>query len=229
MGPSQMILLAALLGLALGQGQEPRTERTGSFGWERVEVPKLRATIPVHGPLQAGNVPVRARQYLSAEHPVALARHFRQAFDEGGLYVPPPSGQLKMDNAFQLTALDPERLVSFTVILAPAGDGNTVVTLAEAQLRGLGQAAPADPLVPEGARDVVSVHQEGARTLSYRTSRSPGQVLAFYRERLAPLGYLEPEPGIFRRQRRQISVNPRAGGEGAAVLVDVRWAPSASP
>lgn len=197
---------AALLAFALlAAGSSPRP-----FSWADVQVPDVQQVIPVHGALEADGIPVRARQFVSGAPLQTLAQFFLRTFEEGGLYVPPAKDQLRVDGAFQLTALDPARRISFTVLLTPGGEGTSIVTLAEAQLQMAAATPPTWPALPPDAAHVTAVNVESARTVSFQSPQSEADLTAFFRRTLGAAGLREVEPGLFRSATTEVSVRVRA-------------------
>jgi hypothetical protein len=199
------------------------------FSWAAIEVPKTRAVIPVHGKLEAAGVPVRAMQVVSDEKPDELARYFIKLFKDAGLYLPPSSHQVLVKDALQLTALDVERLHSFTVVIAPNPDGTCSVTLGEAALNARRPAGGTFAPVMPDAVEMVNVDVEAARSMSYQTRASAEAIGAFYRETLGKAGYTEISAGVFRNSERELSVVTRDLDERTrVVLVKARTRPAAA-
>lgn len=200
----------------------------GTFSWADVEIPRVRAHVPVHGKLEAAGVPVSAHQVVTEAPVEELLRLFMGAFHKAKLFVPPARDQAKVRGGIALTALDPDRMVSFTVLLTPNGDGTTTVTLGEASLGERKQTHPQAiaPTVPD-ARDVVVVDVEAARTMSYRTALPPQEIAAFYEKTLGGAGFREVEPGLYRTRHREIAITVKPlDAKTRAVLVVARTRPA---
>jgi hypothetical protein len=196
----------------------PSLALAGEFSWG--EVPRTRRVVPVHGVLEAAGVPIQAWEVVSDASVDELVRHFARRFEEAGLYVPPAADQARMRNAIQLSAVDPERGVTYTVMLRPTNAGTTKLILGQADFgarRELGGEGVA-PVLP-GAKFVVTSNVEQARMVAYQTSASEAEVTAFYRDTLTRAGYREEEKGVFRRESEELSVFTRVAQSGARQVV----------
>ncbi len=113
--------------LVLGAG-EASAQRL-PFTWD---VPKVIEEIEVPGLMRADGIPVKLRSVKSAERPEVILQHLVDRFEAWGFYIPPKRTQWLREP--QLTALDTERLISYTFIIQTNPDGTTTVVLGEANL-----------------------------------------------------------------------------------------------
>jgi hypothetical protein len=204
--------LAGALGLLLATG----AGAAKPFNWD---VPGAIQRLDVPGLVVSHGVPTRIQAVKSSWKLEDLLQHFATAFEKAGLYLPPPKHQLQLLRELQLTALDPGRLISYTVIFQESRDG-TVVILGEANL-GQRQRNPAHdwaPLFP-GATGVLGSQQEGARTLVYSARARPDEVAGFYREALGKAGFLEQEPGSFVKAGEELRVSTHGEKEGRLTVL----------
>lgn len=188
------------------------------FSWD---VPKVIETVEVPGIMRADGIPVKLRSVKSAERPEVILQHLVDRFELAGFFIPNKRSQWLKEP--QLTALDTERLISYTFIIQPNPDGSTTVVLGEANL-GLAerQVETIAPVHPD-AEDVMNTDVEVARTLAYRVpaSKSTPDITGFYRKQLLPLGYTETEPNTYRKGSEEllVTVSPPKGGFMAVTVV----------
>lgn len=201
---------AILVGLVVLLGAGEASAQRLPFTWD---VPKVIETVDVPGIMKAGGVPVKLRSVKSAERPEVILQHMVDRFEAWGFYIPPKRTQWLKEP--QLTALDTERLISYTFVIQPNPDGSTTVVLGEANL-ALAQ-PPSSPIAPvfPGAKDVMHSDLEVARTLSFRlpASTTSPDVEGFYRKQLTQNGYTEAEPNIYRKDNEEllVTVHPAKG------------------
>lgn len=188
-----------------------------AFEWA---VPAEASRVDVAGVQQARGIPVKLEAATSRLSAPELLRYFAGRFRERGLFIPPAKDQLVVEGALQLTALDVERLLSYTVLLRPLPDGRgTQVLMSTADLDAARSEGPAFVPLPPGASSVVSVDVEAARSVSFAVQARPEQVAAFYREVLPRDGYREQEPGVFTLGPRTLRVHTRALADGRLGVV----------
>jgi len=202
-----------------------------AFAWD---IPGVVGAVQVPGQQVTNGVPVTFDAFLSSWKLEALAEHFMKAFRAADLYVPPPADQLEVEGAFQITALDRVRMVSYTVILKPANTPDqTVVIAAQASLSSWNpypEVSDIAPVVP-GAEGVVRTENEGLRSVSYRVKATPGEVKGFYGTVMRAAGF-QPggEEGTWRKDGEEVSVRTRMEAGGfTGVLVHRRAAATPPP
>ncbi len=219
------LLLALLVGAApakspaaLAEGQEPELSamdslpRTPSdapstppFRWE---VPGLLNWVDSAGPQLSNGMPVILQMARSKNSLESLLQHFATSFEKAGLYVPPGPEQLRVSQEPQLSALDPERMLSYSVILQPNLDGTVTVILGTADLSQYDAAATSlgwAPLPPDATK-VMRTETEDAQSAVFATTGTKEEVMAFYRKKLGGAGFQEAEPGLFLRGGEHLRV-----------------------
>ncbi|CAM3953241.1 hypothetical protein G4177_02495 [Corallococcus sp. ZKHCc1 1396] len=194
------------------------------FEWPRLQVLEHVEASEI---VEAEGVPVALRAVRVKENARVLVQRFADAFRDQGLYVAPGRKQAQLaNNAAMLTAFDPLRAITYTVILQPQPDGTTSLYLGEAnhalakKVSAAGDFAP----LPSQARDVLRVNSEGSRTLSFQTSLTGEQVQAFYDDALAKAGWKPAdEPGLYTRPGGELRLTHEPGktGQRAVVLLYV--------
>jgi hypothetical protein len=210
---------ATLVGLAVLLSASAAGAQRLPFTWD---VPKVLETVEVPGVMQAQGVPVKLRSVKSAEKPEVILQHMVDRFEQWDFYIPDKRTQWLKEP--QLTALDTERLISYTFILQSNPDGSTTVVMGEANLAQTRPAqSPIAPLFP-GAKDVVSSDVEVARMVSYRltVSKETPDVEGFYRKQLAQAGYSETEPNTYRKGTEELVVTVGPPKEGQLSVMVTR-------
>jgi hypothetical protein len=120
-----------------------------------------------------------------------LKAHYTAVFQRTGLYMADEVKDLDIGNNKQVTALDADRMLSYTVVFQP-GKGTTTVILSIAEL-----ARPPKPIaqsfapVMPGATEVSAAQLEQMETMSYSVPATPHDIKVFYREQLKKMGYVE--------------------------------------
>jgi hypothetical protein len=154
-----------------------------------------------------------ARSKLTVQE---LIQHFADDFNAAGLFLPPDEYQESPFTEPRLTAFDPVRSLAYTVIFQANPDKTSTVYLATADMSNYKApgAAALDwaPLMP-GATSVLRTQLEGSQTALYGVHATEAEVLTFYRDNLKPLGYQEPEPGIFVRAGESLHVSTQKKGD----------------
>lgn len=197
------------------------------FNWK---VPGLLAWVDSDGPMMANGVPVLIQLARSSRPVEELGPYFVRHFEQSGLFVPPANEQVAFTREPQLTALDPTRMVSYTVILQANPDKTTSVILGTANVgawkpvRGselLGWA----PMMP-GGEHLLRTDAEGQSSAAYDVDATPDKVRAFYKDALTKAGYtaLPNEEGNYRRGAELIRVRARPddvdmGGQPGRTMV----------
>lgn len=211
---------AVLLGLVVVLGAGEAAAQRLPFTWD---VPKVIETVEVPGIMKAANgIPVKIRSVKSAERPEVIIDHLLERFEQWGFYVANNQKQFLSDA--HLTALDTNRLISYTFIVQPNADGSTTVVMGEANLsQPQGKTSPIAPVFP-GAKEVMTSDLEVARTLTYHVpaGRSTPDVAGFYRQELTKAGYTETEPGIYRNGTDEMQVTVGAVKEGVLPVLVMR-------
>jgi hypothetical protein len=182
----------------------------------RFAVPGALRTLPGRSEDQARGVPVRLSAVLSSWKLQPLLQHFADAFLEAGLYLPPISSQPRHLREPQLTALDVDRNVSYTVIFQPHSDGTTTVIYGEA---GLDRRSAADvglPVFPE-ARGLIQTRGEAGRILSYVAVGTAAEVADYYGATLPAAGWSRQRDGTWARPGAQLQLKIEAHPQGAVV------------
>lgn len=101
------------------------------FRWD---VPGLIAWVDSPGVQISDGVPLSlqmARSKLSVE---TLLQHFADSFQKAGFFIPPGEEQVRAFQEPQLTALDPEKLIAYTVIFQENPDGTVTLILGTSNL-----------------------------------------------------------------------------------------------
>jgi hypothetical protein len=210
---------AVLVGLVVLLGAGEASAQRLPFTWD---VPKVIEVVEVPGIMKADGIPVKLRSVKSAERPEVILQHMVDRFEAWGFFIPPKRSQWLKEP--QLTALDTERLISYTFIIRPNSDGSTTVVLGEANLglwqKQLSTIAPVFP----GAVGVMNSELEVAKTLSYRVpaaSTTP-DVEGYYRKLLTQEGYTEPEPNTYRKDAEELQVTVSAPKGGHVYVTVIR-------
>ncbi len=216
MARAGVLALAVLWSAGVASAQRP------TFTWD---VPRVVDSVDVPGVMRADGIPVKLRSVRSAERPEVILQHLVNRFEAAGFYLPPDSHRTQLVAEPQLTALDTDRLISYTFFLQSNRDGTTTVLLGEANL-GLARKEQNTfaPVFP-GGTDLLRSEMEGARTLSYGVVAEPEKVGAFYLAELRKAGFTEAADGVWRRGREELRVGVRPGQGGrVAVLLMMRTA-----
>lgn len=187
------------------------------------EVPQAIDAVDVPERIEAGGVPVAIHAVRSKERPEALFASLRAQFERKGLFIPPPSHLPLRGSDPQLTGLDPDTLIAYTVFLQVNGDGTTTAVFTETFLterRTAAMEVDFAPVMP-GARGVLQTRTEGFRVLSYRAPATEEEAWDFHRQVLAGASFQETARGLFWRdgEELRISVRPDSkGGVSVSVL-----------
>ncbi|WP_244227449.1 hypothetical protein [Corallococcus aberystwythensis] len=220
------VLLPLVLGLsARAQAPDAGAPDAGvqaapRFAWPRLQV---LAHVESSDIVEAGGIPVALRAVHVKEHIRDLVQRFADAFRDGGLYVPPGKEQAQYaNNAVMLTALDPSRRITYTVVMMPQQDGTTTLYLGEANhalARPPEAAGDFAPLPPQ-AHGVLRVNAEGSRTLTFQVPLTGPQVEAFYADALGRAGWKRgDEPGLYSRPGAELRLTHQPGKDGQRGVV----------
>lgn len=186
------------------------------FRWD---VPDLIRYSEVPEIVQSNGYPVRLAAAVSKRRPEQLAQYYMDKMQGAGLYVPQDREQQQATIYPQLTGLDVDNLVSYTVIFQPNADRTTTVILGITDLeRRVPEPGDFAPIFP-GATRVFRTNLESMRTIGFVTRADAGEVDRFYRELLEGAGFTEAEPMTFTRDAERIRVVTRNDGSGEAHVV----------
>lgn len=211
----QAVLVLALVwgaGSASAQGRP-------TFTWD---VPRVLEAVDVPGVMRADGIPVKLRSVLSAEKPEVILQHLVDRFEDAGFYLPPDEHRTQWLAEPQLTALDTERLISYTFVLQPNPDGTTTVVLGEANLAQARREQSAFAPVYPGGTDVMQSDMEGARTMTYLVSAGPEKVRDFYLKELEAAGFTEASTGEWLRGGEEVRVAVRPVKAGRVSVIVMR-------
>jgi hypothetical protein len=202
-----LLLLLAVPALAFGEPPPAASATPASpiagmvrsapkFSWPAV--PKASQAVAVPGILVAQGVPLTLQAFKCNEKMDPLVRFFYDSFSKAGLYIAPPKAQPQISSDFQLTALDPDAMMSYTVVFQENRDGTTTVILADTNLGAKQPSMGPDfaPLFP-GAKGIVRTNVEGAKTLAYAVAAKEEEIRAFYKETLEKAGFRKGENGEY--------------------------------
>lgn len=149
-------------------------------------------------------VVIESSTLVSNKDVATLKAHFRALFLKRGLYLAEEMEAVKLQLGEQVTGLDTENLISYTVILQPSGKGATTLIFSSAELGKRRQKevpafAPAYP----GSGPVTSTQLEWMKSMTYTTTATPAEIRAFYREKLTAQGYEQgPDDGFTKGPER---------------------------
>lgn len=214
-----MSLRAGVLLLAVLWGAGAASAQQAAFSWD---VPRVLEAVEMPGFMRADGIPVKLRSVKSAEKPQAILQHLVNRFEAAGFYIPPDKHRTQWLAEPQLTALDTERLISYTFVLQPNPDGTTTVVLGEANLGMARREQSAFAPVFPGGTDMMQSEMEGARTLTYLASAEPAKVRDFYLTELRGAGFTEESPGTWRRGGDELRVSVRPIKEGRVAVIVMR-------
>lgn len=206
------LLLVVLWGAGAASAQP------AAFTWD---VPRVLESVEMPGVMRADGIPVKLRSVKSAEKPQAILQHLVDRFEAAGFYIPPDNHRTQWLAEPQLTALDTDRLISYTFVLQPNPDGTTTVILGEANLGLARREQSAFAPVFPGGTDLMQSEMEGARTMTYLASAEPAKVRDFYLAELRGAGFTEVSAGTWRRggEELRVSVRPVKAGRVAVIVL----------
>ncbi|MCY1073395.1 hypothetical protein [Archangium lansingense] len=208
------LLLAVLWSAGIASAGQPT-----AFTWD---VPRVLESVEVPGVMRADGIPVKLRSVKSAEKPQVILQHLVNRFEAAGFYIPPDKHRTQWFAEPQLTALDTDRLISYTFVLQPNPDGTTTVILGEANLGMARREQAAFAPVFPGGTDLMQSEMEGARTMTYLASAEPQKVRDFYLAELRGAGYAELDAGTWRRGGEELRVSVRPVKEGRVAVIVLR-------
>ena len=183
-----------------------------AFQWV---VPGLLSWVDSDGPMVSNGVPVLLQLARSSRPVPELERHFISSFEKAGLFIPREEEQVRVTREPQLTALDPMRMLSYTVILQANPDRTTTVILGTANVGALeninaSQTLGWAPVMP-GAEKLLRTEAEGYASAAYQVDSTVEKVRAFYQEALLRAGFMPvpKEEGLYRRGDESLQVRSR--------------------
>jgi hypothetical protein len=175
--------MLSLLCMALG---------AAPFEWR---LPPALAVVDVPVAIEANGVPVRLHAALVEGRIEDLAPKLARDFVAAGLYLAPVAPEDR-----HLTALDPQRLVSYTIAFEQTTKTRVTLVWGEAALSKLLESNQSSQLpVFPGARGVLRTSAEGLRTVWFVSDASESEVAGFYRATLGSAGWSEKSAGTFQR------------------------------
>jgi hypothetical protein len=199
------------------------------FRWD---VPGLIAWVESPGMQISDGVPLNlqmARSKLSVE---TLLQHFADAFQKAGFFIPPGEEQVRAFQEPQLTALDPEKLIAYTVIFQENPDDTVTLILGTSSLSqykpGNAMALLWAPL-PPGAKQLMNTQMEAGQSAAFTVASSKEQVMAFYSDAMKGAGFEQEEPGVFRRGGEVITIYTQQQGDELAVSLTRRMGAEMGP
>ena len=187
------------------------------FRWE---VPNVVEMFDVQGKLEALGIPVTLH-VAAAKMPLPdLLDFYARAFRKAGLVVDPAPREAA--GYITLTALDPDRLVTYTVLLHQFKDGTTRVVMGSADHAHRRKIVAGEAFAPvaPGATDLVTADVEYGQTMAYTTAASPEQLRSFYAQALPQVGYTPgPAADVFERGNEELSLFVREENGRRRVVV----------
>lgn len=206
-------MLAAAAVLLLAGAPDAGVGVGVGFKWEYP--PQTLHEIPIDGTTYVDGVPVRLRQLLVVGRPDEIGKHFFDSFTRQGLYIAPRQAIDRL-----LTGVDPQAIITYSVVLQPNGPNHTTVILGESRPIDR-KVAPAAglPVMPQ-AKGVIPVQFEGYAQLSYPVTATEAEVRAFYAKELGARGYQKKEGNAWERagDRVELAVSPGATGQVKVVV-----------
>jgi hypothetical protein len=176
----------------------------------RWDVPGLITWVDSAGVQISDGVPMTLQMARSKLAIQDLIQHFATSFEKAGLFIPPGSQQIQALREPQLTALDTERLVAYTVIFQPNPDKTVTLILGTSDLSRYDPTAAQRTVtwapVPPGSKQLLDTQMEGAQSALFEVSSTKEQVQAFYQQAMKQLRFVEKEPGVFYRGNEMIRV-----------------------
>ncbi len=198
------------------------------FAKYKWEVPDRSSAIDVPVVQVVNGLPVRFSAAVSRAKPDFLLKYYVDEFTKAGLYIPPEEHQMDLGGPLvQLTALDTDNLISYSVILQVTDDKHTTVIMGQGYLTNWLEKKPegADvvPLFP-GARNTVHTHSEGLDVVQYSLKADAAPVRNFYDSTLRRGGFSvdAADPSTFVRGSERITVSVVKSAPGSDTSVVVR-------
>ena len=201
---SALVLLACLAGA-------PAT-----FAWD---IPEASAWVDVPGTLVVQGVPMKLKAVRSRWAPQSLLQHLADRFAAAGLFISSPRRQPQLLAQVQLTALDPQTLHTYTVILQPSPDRGTTLYLAEAAPAAPRPESSGELPVFPSARGRLTSSLEGARTVTYLAQAKRDEIFSFYAATLEGAGFARKAEGRWERDRVELRLTVKPEGSALRVLL----------
>ncbi len=181
--------------------------------------------IEMPGLQESNGIPVKMHQVRIKGNLRDVVEDAVDQFEKQGLYMEPVTKQPQLTAETQVTALDPYRFISYTVLIKPhKPSGTCEVILAEAnialgaeqqaRLKASGDFAPLHP----SARNVLRGSAAELRTLSYATLVSEADVRKWYGDEMKKRGY-EVGESTFTRGNEKIRMTLRKKDGELTVLL----------
>lgn len=177
-------------------------------------------------------VRVTSATAVSKKDAASLQAHFTALFEKKGLYLADEVKEVELPNTLQVTGLDPDNMISYSVLLQPSKKGFTTVILSSAELAKKPMPATASfaPMMPNAA-GIATAQLEGLQTLSYDVTATPAEIKAFYRTELSKMGYREVEELTFQKgsDRLVLNVAPGVSSRGVFIVKETSAVPVPEP
>ncbi len=189
------------------------------FVWELP--PKTVHEIPIDGVTWVNGIPVRLRQLLVQGNAEDIGKHFLASFLKQDLYIAPRQAIDRI-----LTGVDPQAIITYSVVLQPNAKGFTTVILGETRpLERKTSGGEALPVLPQ-AKGAIPVQFEGYLMLSYLVTGVPlAEAQAFYDKAFSGRGYQQQE-GAWVKANERIEVTlSEQSGQVKVVVKQQRAAP----
>lgn len=201
--------------------------RTGDggtpFAKYQWRVPNLLYTIDVPVIQVIDGLPVRFSVAVTSAKPDFLLKYYVDEFEKAGLYIPPAEHQVTMaPPAIQLSALDTDNLISYTLLLQIVDDKSTTVIMGQAYLTQWLRKKPVTgdfaPLHPT-AVSVVRTHTEDMDMVQYTAKAEPAELDTFYSDVMTKAGYTRKERAYLKgNERIEVTVGKTPGGQTGVLL-----------
>lgn len=186
------------------------------------------AVAPASAPsiTELDGVKVKMSTAVSTKSVGDLKAHYRGVFEQMGLYLDDEVNDIALKDTDQITALDTERLISWTVLLKPSKQGAVTVLLTSSELsRKPGPTAPPfAPLMPN-AVDLVQSNLETMDAFTYAVPATPLEIKDFYRAHFKKAGFKEEGDLIFTKGNEQIALTVSPGVATRGVMLVRQTAP----
>ena len=172
-----------------------------------LQIPGLIEEVAIPGLATSNDIPVHLHAYLSSETLGRIEEYFLDAFLKAKLFVAPPNQQTQFEGMVQMTGLDVDAQISYTVLIQPSSNKTTTV------IYGTSFLSPQYVLdktlfapIFLGATSVARSNLEGLRMISYRAKAKPADVLSFYKQALSTAGYRTQDSLSYVKDHDEIQV-----------------------